>query len=321
MAAGLVSVALLEKLTPGNVSMIIFGAVLNWFSMVLGTWSYQTERFDKLESQLESTQHAMGDARQTAKQMDSILSILKIHADAISNIWFIEAIRHLNALITDANRSRRHHAIPYMQQEFARLTKELFNRYFVLPFEQKFDIQTEAERMKCLVNVVSNSRVYVRAATFDVDDYFMKFWNSSDPLFGAYLETNEKAVKRGVLINRCFVMNRDVLDGRNEKKRDRLVDILIKHRAFGPSCVVKVHCMDDLPADLEGAHRSFLICDDHFTSESYCKGDSRNTGYIKIDDDSNSAYLYDRFLKLDILPDYASQLISSKLKHRSPKQK
>lgn len=87
----------------------------------------------------------------------------------------------------------------------------------------------ELERIMRLKDIVANAKEYIYAVTFDVDDYLNKFWAK---VFGSeYVKSNLEAARRGVEIERIFVVEKKIISGKqlndiDKEKHDKLMSLV-----------------------------------------------------------------------------------------------
>ena len=140
------------------------------------------------------------------------------------------------------------------------------------PYRSPKDFK-EFERISKLNEIFKEATEYIYAVTFDTDknNYFNQFW--TDVFSEEYIQSNLAASKRGVKIERIFVIekkfiNRRGLNSSDDKNKFKKIQKTIRDLEVGENITIYKIALEDLPADLTDSNTSFLICDDCMVSES-----------------------------------------------------
>jgi hypothetical protein len=196
------------------------------------------------------------------KETARLIAILSVYDKYFHDGWLFDQLRRIVELREIAERQ------PHALRRFERIVQEALSQAEVQMGnpERVNTNQDEDYRLFLLHEAVKNSKDYIWAVTFDEAGYFDRFWISR---FGdGYIRSNFDATRRGVTIKRIFVVQREVLTGKNADKA-RLFSALIKKlRRGGENMHVYVIAFDDLPGSIQSSTRSFLVADDYITSES-----------------------------------------------------
>ncbi len=152
----------------------------------------------------------------------------------------------------------------------------------------------ELDRIYRLNNCLQEATRYVRAVTFDARDYLNEFWSAA--FLNEYVESNAEAIKRGVIIERIFIVDQQVISDVNNPKHKKLKELLRRLKRCGNAMHLFTLAIQDIPEECSNSDNSFLVADDHVTSESSGKSDGVSIeGYVCYGDKDNVRPLLNRF--------------------------
>lgn len=169
-----------------------------------------------------------------------------------------------------------------------------------------FSIETgddEWKRNNLLIEIINTAKSYIYALTFDDNQYFKDFWEYR-VFTKEYIETNIEAAKRGVRIERIFIVDQKIISGNNlspneQSKREHLLKISEDLTTSNSLCKVYWVSKESLPDDMKQSNTSFLVSDDSNASESngICKG-NRIVSYVVYRKPEVVEHLTKRFFSL-----------------------
>lgn len=145
------------------------------------------------------------------------------------------------------------------------IERELINGFRVETGEDEW------ERSKQLKEIVSGAKLYVYALTFDSNEYLNDFW--AKVFAKEYVETNLEAARRGVKVERIFIVDSKIISGdklsaEEQVTRERLIEISKSLSASNNQSKVYWVSKQSLPDELKQTNTSFLVSDDLNASES-----------------------------------------------------
>lgn len=154
---------------------------------------------------------------------------------------------------------------------------------------------SEHKRISKVTTAIENAQDYIFAITFDSDDYMKNFW---EDIYDYYLAINTDAKKRGVQIERIFVLNDD--KPINEIKEDKefivnMMNFFEKYEINIPTWITSTNKIKD--PELAKSNTSIIICDDIFISETkgISDGIPVKKGYFSLNDHNKLRDFKDRF--------------------------
>lgn len=153
----------------------------------------------------------------------------------------------------------------------------------------------EMRRIILLNEAVISSKEYVWAVSFDAYGYMERFWNA-DVFSKEYNASNIEAAKRGVKIERIFVVEKKAGAAGDKEKWKKLLNHIRVQKRGSRNITVYVASIEDLPGSLKESNTSFLVSDDRVGSES--SGMSNGTeidGYVSYGDKAVIDTLKQRF--------------------------
>ena len=230
---------------------------------------------------------------------DKIVTLLRVHNDYFHDVGMFEMLNTIVKLREVAQ--KRHHDL----FRFDRIISYAIERA-EQEIGQVFKITTgddELDRSIRIKDAIIHSEKYVYALTYDENNYLNRFWAGN---FGReYIESNLQASKRGVEIQRIFIVDKKIIDGKNlsseeSHKRERLINLSKALEKAKPRCRIFWVSKEDIPDKLKCTNTSFLVCDDYIGSESNgCSEGANVIGYVSYGDRLHVVNpLKDRFERL-----------------------
>jgi hypothetical protein len=211
--------------------------------------------------------------------LEKCLSLLSIE-DLYSNNWLQDTLNRMVAIEKSAERHQTF--LNFARTEISRGINEAEG---VLR-GKKIDYsgwKKEAERQVWLKDIVVSSKTYIKAVTSYDPVYWDNFWNRRG-FSDEYTSVNIAAAKRGVLIDRIFILPDIILNGTDENSCNQIRRIVSP--MLGQSSNLRIYFVsaDRMPqATSQYKTVNFLVADDLFVgfSEDFAKQTETN-GYVSI---------------------------------------
>ncbi len=202
---------------------------------------------------------------------------MPLYNQLLSDHWFLRSSQTLDKLLSNAKGNA--HDLDYFKDSLDKFVAERIcdvRSYRIDTFPR----DREQERVDRLKKIVKNSRVYVRAVTFDCGGYLERFWGS-ESFVKSYLSLPHWQEIES--IKRVFVLQREVITGKDKVKRILMTNVIRAHEENKLS--IHIVGIDTVRREYPKIRPiSFLVCDGCVVSESYTleveNGKKLDDGYI-----------------------------------------
>lgn len=201
-----------------------------------------------------------------------IVEMLKVHNDYFDNNWLFSVFNKIvNIIRLSENKPHDLHRVKEI------IDNALMNSVKIIGEKYEINILSgEMERIVTLNEAVQRAQNYIFAITVDKNNYFENFWQDINK---EYINLNVQAAKRGVKIERIFIMSSDSFNPKTIKGKK--FSQLAKNLKLGGKN------MKIFRADIENFPNidqlnSLFICDDVMASEA-SKNENEN-GYVIYND-------------------------------------
>lgn len=273
---------------------VIAGFLVLWLTCILIVILQQIEMTNDVEKTINR------ESIDVLKAYQNLCAILKVNPDLLRDETLNKKVEKIVKL-WKATESRVY-ARKEIEERFDDLLEkgaQVTHGFLHLSFKK----EKELDRMSKLKLIVENAGRYVYAVTLDEGEYLEDFY--SGEFFDEYIEANNKKTSNGkVTIKRFFIVDREVINDQDQAKRNKLEQIIRRHKLQNSRLDVHIVCKDKLPKNLKDCHTSFLVCDDSVASESYSLHDEGKTdGYVVYYDKKRCIELNRRFKLLESVPD------------------
>ncbi len=163
--------------------------------------------------------------------------------------------------------------------------------------------EMEMKRQEKLTDMIGKSKESIRAVTSFNPVYWKTFWGNSN-ISEEYIEANICAARRGVKIDRIFLLPNSVLDGTDQENSKAVSAIMQSMVGQHDNLQIKCFSTDGMPEGI--AHHQdagFLVMDELCVAVSYSPSQLelpyKEGGYIAIASDSEVGRALDSFNTLN----------------------
>ncbi|MDX1942612.1 MAG: hypothetical protein SFU99_18750 [Saprospiraceae bacterium] len=270
------------------ISEIIFNAslseaVIAGLSVVVITYGYQI---------LQEVKDHKGESLTISSHIKEIVGVLKIHNAFFDEKWLKSIFSEIVEIIqTTKNNPHDLQRVRGIVSKSIQESKEAIGSPFFI--EEK----NELERMVHINRAMNNAQKYVSAVTVDVNDYFENFWQGANE---SYINENIAASKRGVFIERIFVMEEKFLKSNSKENKAKKLRVIINSlKRSGKNIKIYITSLEKIRQQSNLNNVSFFICDDVVASEA--GDDIEYFGYFSHNKPEVVENLRDRFEAIKLL--------------------
>lgn len=225
--------------------------------LCLGIYAHTYQIIDLLK------EHSQNTVTSIENHITKIVEFLKVHNEYFNDKWLFNMLRQLVDMVRFANYSP--HELEKVQKVFDEAVKTAKQNVGAPHFDDNIE-NGEIGRILLLNKAISNAKHYVYAVSFDKEGYFDDFWQKIN---NDYLQVNIKAAKdRGVIIERIFVMDDDVIKDNKNQKNKKLRHIISDLKKGGKNLKNYVVSKSEISQSVQNGGSSFFICDDVIACES-----------------------------------------------------
>jgi hypothetical protein len=251
-------------------------------SILVGIFFHTFQLFGELEKHKKDT------ADTIQVHIKKIVNVLRIQNEYFDDKWLFMVFDNVVDIVKFSKSNI--HDLERVQGEIdnsLQKAKELIGAPFFIDNLER----GEWSRIVYLNRAFENSQRIVQAVTMDERNYFDNFWQ---PLNSGYSKLNVDAAKRGVTIQRIFVMDGIILKKGKDEKTKKFWDLILDLKKGGSN--ISIYFLDKrkLLEYKELGDTSFFLCDGVVASESG-REENNNGGYFSLNDKDRYANLKQKF--------------------------
>lgn len=238
----------------------------------------------------EAKEHKNHTTSTIAEHIRKIVDVLKIQNAFFDDKWLNSVFNELVELIKTTH--------PHdLERVKGVISGSLQNSKEAIGSPMYYEEKNELERMVHINKAVNNTQQYVCAVTFDTNNYFENFWQGVNE---DYVTVNLEAAKRGVMIERIFVMSETVLQPKSKDEKARKFRAIVNSlKKGGENIKIYAVPLERLQQQAQINPVSFFICDGVIASEA---GDDKEYfGYFSLNRADIVEKLRDRFDSIKLL--------------------
>lgn len=250
--------------------------------LVIGLYAFMYSLYNSFSKEAEEANEKSQQALRISRELsERCVQLLKISNAFLYDEWLYCSINKVHDIHSTVKKNKTHLQFVTGAIDAGISDAEVFMN------GKKIDYsgwKEEGKRQRKLRTIVENSNYYVKAVTSYDPVYWENFWNKKDGFSESYRKTNIEAAKRGVFIERIFILPNSIINGEDKDGGRRIEKIVEPMINKSENLNIYFVSDDNLSPDLSHYKKyNFLICDNLFVGLARDFANQQETqGYISI---------------------------------------
>jgi hypothetical protein len=232
--------------------------------LIIGLYAFMYSLYNSFNKEAEEASVQNKEALRISRELsEKCVQLLKISNSFLHDEWLYYHINKVHDIHINVKTNRMH-----LQFVIEEINKGI-NSAELYMNGKRIDyggLNGENKRQKKLKDIVSTSNHYVIAVTGYDPLYWEEFWNKKDGFSVQYRAANiEAAEKRGVKIDRIFIIPRAIINGEDNNECESIKKIALPMIGKSPNLNIYFLPEDRVSPELSNYKNvHFLVCDDMF---------------------------------------------------------